>query len=67
MAVCLGIPDIVLINRWNLRFGIPDEAIIFGEFAIAPVIRRCVAMPLYIISAKVCYKYKIIIMNKKNY
>jgi hypothetical protein len=54
LAICLGIPDIILINRWNIQAGIPDELIIFGEAAIAPVIRRCVAMPLYIIAAKVC-------------
>jgi hypothetical protein len=54
LAALLGIPDITLIMRWNLALGISDEWFVFGEAAIAPILRRCTAMPLYIIAAKVC-------------
>lgn len=53
MAAALVIPDLMLINRWNLQIGVPDELLVFGEATIAPIIRRCLVMPMFIIAAKV--------------
>lgn len=53
LAASLVIPDLILINRWNLRVGVPDELLVFGEATVAPIIRRCIVMPMFIIAAKV--------------
>lgn len=34
--------------------GVSDKLLVFGEAAIAPIIRRCILMPMFIIMAKVC-------------
>ena len=53
LAAALVVPDMIIIQRWNLKVGVPDELLVFGEATIAPIIRRCIVMPMFIIAAKV--------------
>lgn len=50
----MGLIDVVLVNRWNLSYGIPDEILILGDSALSPMARRFYVMPLFILAAKVC-------------
>lgn len=54
LAALLAIPDMILVLRLNIRYGVPDELLVFGEAAVAPIIRRCMTLPMFIIAAKVC-------------
>lgn len=50
----MGLIDIILVKRWNLLYGIPDEILILGDSALSPMARRFYVMPLFILAAKVC-------------
>eukprot|EP00602_Paraphysomonas_sp_CaronLab_P009170 CAMPEP_0185032074 /NCGR_PEP_ID=MMETSP1103-20130426/19919_1 /TAXON_ID=36769 /ORGANISM="Paraphysomonas bandaiensis, Strain Caron Lab Isolate" /LENGTH=560 /DNA_ID=CAMNT_0027567833 /DNA_START=250 /DNA_END=1932 /DNA_ORIENTATION=+ len=50
----MNLIDVVLVKRWNLQLGIPDEIMILGDSALSPMARRFYIMPLYILAAKVC-------------
>lgn len=50
---CAGVIDIILVKRWNLLLGIPDEVLVLGDCALTPMARRFYVMPLYILAAKV--------------
>jgi hypothetical protein len=50
----MGLMDVVLVKRWNLSLGIPDEVLILGDSALSPMARRFYVMPLFILAAKVC-------------
>jgi hypothetical protein len=49
----MNLIDVVLVKRWNLSVGIPDEIMILGDSALSPMARRFYIMPLYILAAKV--------------
>jgi hypothetical protein len=49
----IGIIDVILVKRWNLLVGIPDEVLVLGDCALTPMARRFYVMPLYILAAKV--------------
>lgn len=51
---CMGLIDVILVKRWNLSIGIPDEVMILGDSALSPMARRFYIMPLFILAAKVC-------------
>jgi hypothetical protein len=46
--------DVILVERWNLRVGIPDKMLALGDSALSPVARRLFALPMVILAAKVC-------------
>ena len=50
----MNLTDVVLVKRWNIAIGIPDEVVILGDCALSPMARRFYIMPLYILAAKVC-------------
>jgi hypothetical protein len=50
----MNLTDVVLVKRWNLSIGIPDEVMVLGDCALSPMARRFYIMPLYILAAKVC-------------
>lgn len=50
----MNLTDVVLVKRWNLMVGIPDEVMVLGDCALSPMARRFYIMPLYILAAKVC-------------
>ena len=50
----MGLIDIILVKRWNISIGIPDEVMILGDSALSPMARRFYVMPLFILAAKVC-------------
>ena len=52
----MNLVDVVLVKRWNLRLGIPDEIMILGDSALSPMARRFYIMPLYILAAKVSHE-----------
>lgn len=50
----MNLTDVVLVKRWNIALGIPDEVMVLGDCALSPMARRFYIMPLYILAAKVC-------------
>jgi hypothetical protein len=50
----MGLIDVILVKRWNLSVGVPDEILILGDSALSPMARRFYVMPLFILAAKVC-------------
>lgn len=54
LLALLNTIDIVLVKRWNLALGVPDEVLVLGDCALSPMARRFYIMPLYILAAKVC-------------
>mmetsp|Transcript_31348 Transcript_31348/g.58343 ORF Transcript_31348/g.58343 Transcript_31348/m.58343 type:complete len:551 (-) Transcript_31348:1096-2748(-) len=50
----MNLTDVVLVKRWNLAIGVPDEVMVLGDCALSPMARRFYIMPLYILAAKVC-------------
>jgi hypothetical protein len=50
----MNLTDVVLVKRWNLAVGVPDEVLVLGDCALSPMARRFYIMPLYILAAKVC-------------
>mmetsp|Transcript_32556 Transcript_32556/g.41751 ORF Transcript_32556/g.41751 Transcript_32556/m.41751 type:complete len:600 (-) Transcript_32556:58-1857(-) len=55
--VCLAsvnLLDLVFVLRLNLKVGLPDQAFVLGEEAIAPLFRRMLMMPTFVLASKVC-------------
>jgi hypothetical protein len=50
----MNLTDVILVKRWNLLLGVPDEVMVLGDCALSPMARRFYIMPLYILAAKVC-------------
>eukprot|EP01041_Mallomonas_annulata_P003967 gene3967-7905_t len=50
----MNIFDVILVERWNLKFGIPDKMLVLGDSALSPVARRFLSLPMVILAAKVC-------------
>ena len=48
----MNLTDVVLVKRWNLAAGVPDEVMVLGDCALSPMARRFYIMPLYILAAK---------------
>ncbi len=46
--------DLVIVSRSNTKVGIPDEAMIFGDATLSPMVRRFIMMPIFVLAAKVC-------------
>ncbi|KAI3453995.1 hypothetical protein Pfo_010658 [Paulownia fortunei] len=52
---CLsGMLDLVLVLRWNLRFGIPDFLFVVIDASVSQMIGRFKWMPLLVLSSKLC-------------
>lgn len=48
--------DILLVTRTNLKLGIPDQIFVLGDTVIVDVIGRLKAMPVLVLSSKLCPK-----------
>nr|CCA22642.1 folateBiopterin Transporter (FBT) family putative [Albugo laibachii Nc14] len=48
--------DILLVTRVNLELGIPDQIFVLGDTVIVDVIGRLKAMPVLVLSSKLCPK-----------
>ncbi|XP_073275824.1 probable folate-biopterin transporter 2 isoform X6 [Primulina huaijiensis] len=52
---CLaGMLDLVLVRRWNLKFGLPDILFVVIDASVSQLIGRLKWMPLLVLSAKIC-------------
>ncbi|KAI3472999.1 hypothetical protein Pfo_030082 [Paulownia fortunei] len=52
---CLsGMLDLVLVLRWNLKFGIPDYFFVVIDASVSQMIGRLKWMPLLVLSSKLC-------------
>ncbi|XP_073288066.1 probable folate-biopterin transporter 2 isoform X1 [Primulina huaijiensis] len=52
---CLsGMLDLVLVLRWNLKFGLPDFLFVVIDASVSQLIGRLKWMPLLVLSAKLC-------------
>ncbi|XP_057871909.2 probable folate-biopterin transporter 6 isoform X2 [Cryptomeria japonica] len=50
----IGLLDIILVTRMNLRMHIPDQAFVLGDEALSDALSRLQIMPLLILSAQLC-------------
>merc|ERR1712157_65442 len=46
--------DIVLVMRWNLRLGIPDQWFFLGDEVISDIVCRLKSMPVLVLCNKIC-------------
>jgi len=56
LSVAFGLTQLFLILRWNLAWGIPDEAFALGEASIQGVIGWVCSMPIFVLAARLCPK-----------
>lgn len=49
-----GMLDLILVLRWNLRFGIPDIFFVVIDASVSQMIGRLKWMPLLVLSSKLC-------------
>lgn len=49
-----GMLDLVLVLRWNLKFGIPDIFFVVIDASVSQMIGRLKWMPLLVLSSKLC-------------
>lgn len=54
LCACTPILDFILLKRVNLKIGVPDKLFILIDFAVNPMIRRLIYIPLCGLAAKVC-------------
>lgn len=54
LLVFVNFLDLLWVTRANLALGIPDEAFLFGDEVIGPIVNRLGAMPMLVLAAKVC-------------
>ncbi|MCO5558709.1 hypothetical protein L7F22_012295 [Adiantum nelumboides] len=50
----MGLSDTIIVNRWNLRVGIPDHAFVIGDETLTDVIGRLQLIPFMVLSARLC-------------
>ncbi|MCO5557668.1 hypothetical protein L7F22_011237 [Adiantum nelumboides] len=50
----MGLSDTIIVNRWNLRVGIPDHAFVIGDETLTDVIWRLQLIPFLVLSARLC-------------
>ncbi|KAH7307156.1 hypothetical protein KP509_22G048500 [Ceratopteris richardii] len=49
-----GLCDTIIVNRWNLRMGIPDHAFVVGDETLTDIIGRLQLIPFMVLSARLC-------------
>ena len=55
VAYCvIGLLDIIIVCRWNVKMGIPDHMFVIGDEAVTDVIGRLQLMPFMVLSARLC-------------
>ena len=55
LRCCGAVADIIIINRWNLAWHIPDEIMfVFGNAVVGPIIAAMDAIPMVALTAKLC-------------
>jgi len=55
LRCCAAVADIIIINRWNLAIGIPDEIMfVCGNAVVAPIIAAMDTIPMVALTAKLC-------------
>jgi len=54
VAVLANLLDLVLIKRWNLSVGLPDQVFVVGDTIFTTTIRRFFDMPVLVLAAQVC-------------
>lgn len=56
VSTLLGLTQLILIFRWNVKWGIPDGAFCIGESAILSVIGWINTMPILVLASRLCPK-----------
>lgn len=50
----MGLCDIIIVTRLNVRMGIPDHAFVIGDETLTDVIGRLQLIPFMVLSARLC-------------
>ncbi|KAH9327040.1 hypothetical protein KI387_007218 [Taxus chinensis] len=50
----IGLLDIILVSRMNLRMHIPDQAFVLGDRALTDAISKLQLMPMLVLSSQLC-------------
>jgi len=54
ILVMANLLDLVLIKRWNVEIGLPDELFLVGDTIFTETMRRFFDMPMLVLAAQVC-------------
>jgi hypothetical protein len=50
----MGLLDMIIVCRWNVKVGIPDHMFVLGDEAVSDVVGRLQLMPVMVLSARLC-------------
>ncbi|KAJ3063162.1 hypothetical protein HK102_008551 [Quaeritorhiza haematococci] len=53
-SAALLFSDVILINRWNVKVGLPDIPFLIGSDAIYAIMDRLFSMPFLVLAAQLC-------------
>ncbi|KAJ1483450.1 folate-biopterin transporter, partial [Baffinella frigidus] len=54
ISTLLGLTQLIMVFRWNLAWGIPDEVFCLGESAVLSIVGWICTMPILVLAARLC-------------